>query len=324
MTESGKTQVKLEEKILEFEFEILQVQYNKYGNFYLRLSIQNMHREDLLPQTSIEVNKSGIQRPGHQIATNTIKWDENSTSVNYEQHSFKFKLPKGFCKNDGKYDVYLLIEAFRVPEKSGKKSQSAEKMGVAKFAIYPRTDLPRANLYVKKGENYYNYSDVLTLLRPLTRASISMHCGRLSFKVAFHEYLEPGFVFVDSEDESEVPPSPVSEEPELSVLEDQKTPSVKDTIIQELNRKYSNLSPEPEPVQLLEPEPQVLEKVKSMDRTTQWTPQTESMFTLTPETMVRENTFHLDIPDSPVPEDTNHPANREVRGLFRFWLVLAG
>ena len=52
---AGKTDVvKLEEKILEFEFRIKQAQFNKTGTYSLKLSIQNSHREDLLPQVSMQ------------------------------------------------------------------------------------------------------------------------------------------------------------------------------------------------------------------------------------------------------------------------------
>lgn len=42
---------------------------------------------------------------------------------------------------------------------------------------------------------------MLTLLRPLIRASISMHCGRLSYVVAFHEYVDPDQDIAEESDE---------------------------------------------------------------------------------------------------------------------------
>ena len=48
-----KKAVKLEEKVLEFEFEINQVQFNKSGTYYLKLSVENYHRRDLLSQVCL-------------------------------------------------------------------------------------------------------------------------------------------------------------------------------------------------------------------------------------------------------------------------------
>ena len=51
MTNEEKV-IKLEKKKLEFEFNIAQGQFNKSGTYLLKLSIQNSHRHDLLPQVS--------------------------------------------------------------------------------------------------------------------------------------------------------------------------------------------------------------------------------------------------------------------------------
>ena len=42
----------------------------------------------------------------------------------------------------------------------------------------------------RKGREYYHYATVLTLLRPMSKATLSMHCGRLSYSVAFREFIE--------------------------------------------------------------------------------------------------------------------------------------
>lgn len=61
--------------------------------------------------------------------------------------TFYALLISGFCKNDGNHDVYLLIEVFGTTPTN--RSKKPEMMGEAKFAIYPRTEMPRANLFVK-------------------------------------------------------------------------------------------------------------------------------------------------------------------------------
>ena len=42
------SRVKLEDKVLHFEFNFQQVQFNKNGKYFLRFTVQNFHREDLL------------------------------------------------------------------------------------------------------------------------------------------------------------------------------------------------------------------------------------------------------------------------------------
>uniref|UniRef100_F6YC34 C2 domain-containing protein n=1 Tax=Ciona intestinalis TaxID=7719 RepID=F6YC34_CIOIN len=185
-----KPQVKLEEKQLVFQFGITQAQFNRNGSFLLVLTIKNAHRQDLIPQVLLEVNNNGSEVYEHSISTDTVKWSMESQAVTFNTNMFKFTLPTGFCKNDKNYDVHLLIEAYAL---SGKRK---ERVGEALFAIYPRTEMPRANLHVKKGEDFYRYSGIITLLRPLSRSSISMHCGRLSYTVALKEFLysETGYV----------------------------------------------------------------------------------------------------------------------------------
>jgi len=67
MTQKSKV-VRLEDKVLEFEFEILQAQFNKNGNYFLKIFIQNLHRQDLLPQVilneGVTKNLSNFQFSG--------------------------------------------------------------------------------------------------------------------------------------------------------------------------------------------------------------------------------------------------------------------
>jgi len=183
------SRVKLEDKVLHFEFNFQQVQFNKNGKYFLRFTVQNFHREDLLSMVYLEENNSGQVAAYRPVSTEVITWDGSSQSVTFNLKSLRYLFPKGFCKNDNNYDVNLTIEALAL-EQAGRKFKQPNKVGEAKFAIYPRTDAPRANLLVDRGENYYKYAGIITLLRPFTKSSISMHCGRISYSVAFREDVE--------------------------------------------------------------------------------------------------------------------------------------
>lgn len=87
--------------------------------------------------------------------------------------------------NDKNHDVHLLVEAFTRP-KFGAKGR---KMGEGKFAIYPRPNAPRINTDVQPGEDFYHYTDVLSLLRTVSTDSIQMHCGRIRSTYALREVL---------------------------------------------------------------------------------------------------------------------------------------
>ncbi|XP_069758340.1 coiled-coil domain-containing protein 33 [Narcine bancroftii] len=90
---------------------------------------------------------------------------------------------EGYCQNDRNHDVRLRLEAFRVTGSSPKRTQ---KVGEAFLAIYPRTDTPRMNVSAKGDQDLYCYSSVLALLRVRDDA-LSMHCGRMAYKVRFYE-----------------------------------------------------------------------------------------------------------------------------------------
>lgn len=60
------------------------------------------------------------------------------------------------------------------------------KAGEGFFAIYPRTNAPRINLFAGPDEELYQYSGIMALLRAHDDY-LAMHCGRLVYTVAFHE-----------------------------------------------------------------------------------------------------------------------------------------
>ena len=79
------------------------------------------------------------------------------------------------------------MEAYSWPKKSG---GSARKVGEGKFAIYPRPNAPRIKADVRPGENYYNYTDVLSLLRTMSTDSVQMHCGRVRCTYSLREVVK--------------------------------------------------------------------------------------------------------------------------------------
>lgn len=68
----------------------------------------------------------------------------------------------GFCKNDKNYDVFMLIEAFSLPDND---EEMGHKVGEGKVAIYPRTNSPRTNHAASPGDDMYRFTDVVPLLR---------------------------------------------------------------------------------------------------------------------------------------------------------------
>jgi hypothetical protein len=54
--------------------------------------------------------------------------------------------------------VYLQLEAFAVEE--GEDESTARKVGEANFAIFPRTNHPKVNVYADMEENMFRKEDV--------------------------------------------------------------------------------------------------------------------------------------------------------------------
>nr|XP_033775606.1 coiled-coil domain-containing protein 33 isoform X2 [Geotrypetes seraphini] len=175
--------LKLEEKILDFEFDILNVQFNKVGRYALRLTVENPLMEGSGAGVQLRVN-DGENLSISSGTTDSIEQSNLNDIHTFDRKKFVFTLPKGFCKNDKNHDVRLRIEALRVNGSSVKNSQ---KVGEAFFAIYPRTNQPRINLLAGKSEHLYHYDNIMTLLR-VQDDKLAMHCGRLAYTVAFHEH----------------------------------------------------------------------------------------------------------------------------------------
>ncbi|XP_059802601.1 coiled-coil domain-containing protein 33 isoform X2 [Hypanus sabinus] len=181
-----RSRLEMENKELDFHFEIVNVQFNELGRYVLRLAVENPLLEGSAAGVRLLVNGGGA------LYTNRTTTDVVAQTGLGEIHTvarrkFLFRLPKGYCQNDENHDVRLRIEAFRVTDSSLK---GAQKAGEAFFAIYPRTDAPRINVLAKEDEDFYCYSSIMTLLRVQDDA-LSMHCGRMAYKVRFHETRPP-------------------------------------------------------------------------------------------------------------------------------------
>uniref|UniRef100_UPI003AADFB6A coiled-coil domain-containing protein 33 n=1 Tax=Centroberyx gerrardi TaxID=166262 RepID=UPI003AADFB6A len=173
-----RSPIRVEEQELDLEFEVVNVQFNQLGQYVLALTVEN----PLLHDSAEGVQLRLSDRPGDILRTNSgctdaieqTSLDEVCTCV---KNRFVFTLPKGFCKNDKNHDVRLKVEAVR---------EDRTKAGEGFFAIYPRTDAPRINLFVGRGEELYQYSGIMALLR-VHNDYLSMHCGRLVYTASFHE-----------------------------------------------------------------------------------------------------------------------------------------
>nr|XP_015198891.1 PREDICTED: coiled-coil domain-containing protein 33 isoform X1 [Lepisosteus oculatus] len=177
-----RSRLKIEEKELDFEFEVVNVQFNELGSYVLRLTVENPLLEDCGTGVQLRVNDGDVlyTSTGTTDVIEQASLDEIYTCLRYK---FLFTLPKGFCKNDKNHDVRLKVEALRL---TGLQPSNGTKSGEAFFAIYPRTNAPRSNLYARRDEELYQYSGIMALLRVHTDY-LAMHCGRLAYAVSFHE-----------------------------------------------------------------------------------------------------------------------------------------
>jgi len=131
--------------------------------------------------------------------------------------------------NDKNHDVHLLVEAFTRP-KFGAKGR---KMGEGKFAIYPRPNAPRIKTDVQPGEDFYHYTDVLSLLRTVSTDSIQMHCGRIRSTYALREVL------------SAKPKSPPKSPPRKKTIPKQKSPERREIDDTDRNKRLEPPRPPP-------------------------------------------------------------------------------
>ncbi|XP_061192460.1 coiled-coil domain-containing protein 33-like isoform X1 [Saccostrea echinata] len=177
---------KVDDKALEFQVDIQDAQFNHEGRYFLRLSIQSLHTKDY---SGVQVQK-GYGAPytnENEAETDVVTQQESAVLSRFQDKQFTFRLPVGFCKNDKNHDLYLLVEAFNLPNNGG----MGKKVGEGKFAIYPRPNAPKIKANVEPGEDFYNYTDVLSLLRTVSTDSVQMHCGRIRSVYALREVVAP-------------------------------------------------------------------------------------------------------------------------------------
>ncbi|KFQ29268.1 Coiled-coil domain-containing protein 33, partial [Merops nubicus] len=151
-----RSQLKVEEKTLDFEFEVLSAQFNQRGRYALRLTVEN----PLLQGSGAGIQLCINSREVIQSCTGTTDVVEQSNlnhTCSFQRRKFTFTLPRGFCKNDENHDVRLRVEALRLPGRT-ERTRTSRRAGQAFFAIYPRTDQPRLKLSAGRGEDWYRYS----------------------------------------------------------------------------------------------------------------------------------------------------------------------
>nr|XP_025971331.1 coiled-coil domain-containing protein 33 [Dromaius novaehollandiae] len=210
-----KTRLKAEEKTLDFEFEVLNVQFNSRGRYALRLTAENPLLQGAGAGVRLRVN-DGEAVCSDTGTTDVVEQGGPDEICSFRRRKFVFTLPKGFCKNDGNHDARLRIEALRF---RGAAAGSGWRAGEAFFAIYPRPNQPRMNLFAGRHEDLYRYSDVAPLLR-VGSDRLARHCGRLAFAVAFHDAPESAYHSLPAEGRArsaqQLPADPeLSSSPEL-------------------------------------------------------------------------------------------------------------
>ncbi|XP_068128677.1 coiled-coil domain-containing protein 33 isoform X2 [Hyperolius riggenbachi] len=182
----GPPRLRLEDKVLSLEFQLLDAQFNEPGQYKLHLLVENPLLDNSVEEVTVRTN-NGDMIPSNQAETDIVEQGDLTETLSFQKNSFLFVLPKGLCKNDKHHDVRLSIDVLKLsagPLKSGKK------VGQALFAIYPRTNQPRISLRAAPFEPLYNYHGILALLR-VGGDHMAMHCGRLAYNVCFREYKPP-------------------------------------------------------------------------------------------------------------------------------------
>ncbi|XP_030901811.2 coiled-coil domain-containing protein 33 [Melopsittacus undulatus] len=182
------SRLRAEEKMLDFEFEVLSIQFNQQGRYALRLTVENPLLQGSSAGIRLRVN-SGEVTQGSTSTTDTIEQRDLHQLYCFQKRKFTFTLPRGFCKNDKNHDVRLHIEALCMPRRAAGLGRSRQ-VGEAFFAIYPRPNQPHMKLSAGRDEDWYRYSAVMTLLR-VGSEQPEMHCGRMAFTASLHEHRAP-------------------------------------------------------------------------------------------------------------------------------------
>ncbi|NWH74233.1 CCD33 protein, partial [Piaya cayana] len=184
-----RSRLKAEKKTLDFEFEVVSVQFNRLGRYALRLTVENPLLQDSGSGIQLRINNGEVIQSS-TVTTDTIEQSYLNQIYCFQRRKFTFTLPRaGFCKNDKNHDVRLHIEALHFPGRA-QRIRRNKRVGEAFFAIYPRTNQPRMKLSAGRDEDWYRYSAVMPLLR-VGSEQPAMHCGRLAFAASLHEHRPP-------------------------------------------------------------------------------------------------------------------------------------
>ncbi|XP_045214999.2 coiled-coil domain-containing protein 33-like isoform X2 [Mercenaria mercenaria] len=232
MVMESQTLPNIEGKAMEFGIDVLDAQFNHEGWYYLVITLHNSFIKDY-SQVKVMKGLKGVWESKRQVRTDSSKQEENAPLAYFKDRRFTFRFPKGFFKNDKNHDVYLLVEAYT---SSDSPSGKGRKVGEGKFAIYPRPNAPRMKLYAEPGEDYYNYTGVMSLLRTHSADNIQMHCGRIRTTYSMHEIVPPKPKTPPpptpptqrSTDRRPSPPSPPRPTPRLTPLPYSRPPGTRD------------------------------------------------------------------------------------------------
>lgn len=89
-----RSRLKAEEKTLDFEFEVVNVQFNKTGRYALRLTVENLLLEGSGAGVKLRVNEGDAQYT--TVGTTDIIEQSNPNEIcSFERRKFIFTLPKG-------------------------------------------------------------------------------------------------------------------------------------------------------------------------------------------------------------------------------------
>ena len=88
-----KDTLKVEKKILEFFFEIQNVQFNHLGRYFLKLTIQSSHTDNY---NGITVQQEqGTPVEDHEVTTDIVHQAKANVTYQFDNSKFLFTLPKG-------------------------------------------------------------------------------------------------------------------------------------------------------------------------------------------------------------------------------------
>ena len=84
----------IEKKLLEFMFDIEEIQYNYIGEFYLKISVQSPEHTAQYSKIHVRTNES-IYIKNYFGVTDTVFQDETKKFYQLQDHKFTFVLPRG-------------------------------------------------------------------------------------------------------------------------------------------------------------------------------------------------------------------------------------